>query len=120
LQNRRRSLPTLTASFRRFQPLANAIRFARANDGAGAAPQPDHVLFQVVDQGCGIEEGMHEVVFERFRQASSAARSQGGLGLGLAVCRGIVEEHGGRIWVESEPGKGSTFSFTLPVAESGR
>ncbi|HSC77421.1 MAG TPA: HAMP domain-containing sensor histidine kinase, partial [Candidatus Acidoferrales bacterium] len=102
--------------------LTNAIRFSPAQTmvQVRTAAQPDHVLFQVVDQGCGIEKEMQGAVFERFRQASSAAWSQGGLGLGLAVCRGIVEEHGGRIWVESEPGKGSTFSFTLPVAESGR
>ncbi len=101
--------------------LTNAIRFSPAQTTVQVrtAAQPGHVLFQVADQGCGIEKEMHEVVFERFRQAGAAARSQGGLGLGLSVCRGIVEEHGGRIWVESEPGKGSTFSFTLPIAESG-
>ena len=99
--------------------LANAIRFSPADTvvQVRAARQADEVLFQVVDQGCGIDKGKQEAIFERFRQVSaSSARSQGGLGLGLAVCRGIVEQHGGKIWVESEPGKGSTFSFTLPTS----
>ncbi len=103
--------------------ITNAIRFSpkETTVQVRAARQQDKVLFQVMDHGCGIEKEMQETVFERFRQVKAAeARSQGGLGLGLAVCRGIVEQHGGRIWVESEPDKGCTFSFTLPAAaESG-
>ncbi len=99
--------------------LTNAIRFSpkETTVQVRAARQQDTVLFQVMDQGCGIEKEMQEAVFERFRQVKDAsARSQGGLGLGLSVCRGIVEQHGGRIWVDSEPGKGCTFSFTVPAA----
>ncbi|HXE76052.1 MAG TPA: PAS domain-containing sensor histidine kinase [Candidatus Xenobia bacterium] len=98
--------------------LTNAIRFSPKDSvvKARVAPQSSGVLFQVIDQGCGIEKEMQEAVFERFRQAkATAAQGQGGLGLGLAVCRGIVEQHGGKIWVESEPGQGSTFSFSLPT-----
>ena len=58
---------------------------------------------------------MLEVIFEPFEQVdSSDSRAQGGTGLGLAISRGIVERHGGRIWAESEPGLGTTVSFTLP------
>nr|WP_238338190.1 PAS domain S-box protein [Pedococcus badiiscoriae] len=74
-----------------------------------------HVRFDVTDQGPGIPTEQLEVIFEPFRQAdASDTRHHGGTGLGLAICRGIVEEHDGRIWVASEMGRGSTFSFTLP------
>jgi signal transduction histidine kinase len=78
----------------------------------------DRVRFDVVDQGPGIPVEHLEVIFEPFRQAdASDTRRHGGTGLGLAICRGIVEEHQGRIWVASETGRGSTFSFTLPRSD---
>jgi signal transduction histidine kinase len=71
----------------------------------------------VSDQGLGIPDGYHQRIFERFAQVeTSDRRGQGGTGLGLAICKAIVEHHGGRIGVDSEPGKGSTFWFDLPVA----
>ena len=57
-----------------------------------------------------------ETVFEEFRQVGTADKKVEGTGLGLALSRKFIELHGGRIWVQSEPGKGSTFSFTLPSA----
>jgi PAS domain S-box-containing protein len=73
------------------------------------------ILIRVSDQGIGIPSEDLERVFERFyRVESEATRKIGGVGLGLALCRGIVEAHGGRIWVESVLNKGSIFSFTLP------
>jgi signal transduction histidine kinase len=62
---------------------------------------------------------MQESIFERFHQVDATdSRNKGGTGLGLAICRTIVQQHGGKIWVESQVGKGSTFFFTVPLAES--
>jgi len=78
----------------------------------------DEVLITVEDQGRGIAQDKLDVIFERFQQGdASDSRELGGTGLGLAICRRIVQQHGGRIWVESEPGKGSRFLFTLPAAQ---
>jgi light-regulated signal transduction histidine kinase (bacteriophytochrome) len=78
-----------------------------------------HVTFQVKDTGRGIPSDKLESIFERFQQVdASNSGHQGGTGLGLAICRSIVQQHGGQIWVESVLGTGSTFSFTLPLAEN--
>ena len=70
----------------------------------------------VCDTGIGIAPEDQTLVFEEFRQAGlTSSQKHEGTGLGLALCRQFVELHGGRIWVESTPGQGSTFSFTLPV-----
>ena len=69
----------------------------------------------VTDTGVGIATADQEAVFEEFRQVGTAEKKAEGTGLGLALCRKFVELHGGRIWVKSEVGSGSTFSFTLPV-----
>jgi two-component system, OmpR family, sensor histidine kinase VicK len=77
------------------------------------------VLFQVRDEGQGIPANKLESIFERFQQVdSSDSRKKGGTGLGLTICRKIIEQHGGKIWAESELGVGSTFSFTLPAVEN--
>jgi signal transduction histidine kinase len=68
----------------------------------------------VRDTGCGIPAENLPHLFDRFWQARGARR--GGAGLGLAIAKGIVEAHGGRIWVESTLGSGSTFAFTIPSA----
>jgi PAS domain S-box-containing protein len=82
---------------------------ARAQDG--------EVLVSVIDTGPGIAEANREKVFERFWRAE--AQGPKGIGLGLAIAKGIVRAHGGRIWLESEEGEGSAFHFTLPVAAGG-
>jgi len=70
----------------------------------------------VTDTGPGISEADQKIIFDEFQQADdSNTREKGGSGLGLSICKKIVEMHGGRIWVESSVGKGSTFRFTLPV-----
>ncbi len=77
----------------------------------------DILVIHVSDTGIGIPADQFEHIFESFAQADGAtAREYGGTGLGLTVTRQLVELHGGRIWVKSEVGKGSTFSFTLPLA----
>jgi signal transduction histidine kinase len=71
----------------------------------------------VVDHGIGVPESERERIFDRFYRASNAQRiTDTGLGLGLAICRAVVEEHGGRIWHEATPGGGSTFVVALPLA----
>jgi signal transduction histidine kinase len=70
----------------------------------------------VGDTRAGIPEELRAHLFDRFWQARSSDRR--GLGLGLAIAKGMVEAHGGRIWVESQLGKGTTFFFTMPVAPS--
>jgi two-component system, OmpR family, phosphate regulon sensor histidine kinase PhoR len=79
----------------------------------------EDVVTVVQDQGIGIPRAARDRVFERFYKVDRArlrAEAGGGTGLGLAIARHVVQQHGGRIWVESEEGVGSTFSFALPIA----
>jgi PAS domain S-box-containing protein len=114
------NLPEISADKHRicqvFENLVgNATRFTtRGSITIGAKPGPNEVLFSVADTGGGIPPDQVPHLFERFWQAPTATR--GGAGLGLAIVKGIVEAHGGRVWVESRLGTGSTFFFTLPVA----
>ncbi|MCP3169786.1 sensor histidine kinase [Myxococcus qinghaiensis] len=98
--------------------LTNAIKFTPAGGAISLRVEPvdQGVRFSVTDTGSGIPSHQLEEVFQRFWQARGEDRR--GLGLGLAISKGIIDAHGGRIWVESQPGKGSTFSFTLPGASS--
>ncbi len=99
--------------------LSNAIKYSPTGGviTVRGRQDQDHFVIQVSDQGIGIPHEETEKVFERFyRVQNEVTQSTRGAGLGLAVCRGIVEAHGGQIWVESTPGTGSTFSFTLPTA----
>ena len=98
--------------------LSNAIKFTPAGGRiAVAATLADGMAeVSVSDTGAGIAPEDQELIFEEFRQAGGDyARKREGTGLGLALTKRFVELHGGRIWVESTPGKGSTFSFTLPI-----
>jgi two-component sensor histidine kinase len=81
----------------------------------------DRVAVSVKDTGIGIPPEQFESIFEKFHQVEgSLHRSTSGTGLGLAITKGLVEAHQGKIWVESKVGKGSTFTFTLPVSEDER
>jgi PAS domain S-box-containing protein len=98
--------------------LSNAIKFSPVGTTVSlcATPEADVLCFRVRDQGRGIPADKLETIFGRFQQVdASDTREKGGTGLGLAICKSIVEQHGGRIWVESAPGQGSTFCFTLPL-----
>jgi len=97
--------------------LSNAIKFTPEGGRiqVRAMPVGGSVEVSVTDTGVGIAPEDQEAVFEEFRQVGSSAAKQEGTGLGLALCRKFVELHGGRIWVQSELGRGSTFTFTLPL-----
>ena len=96
--------------------ISNAIKYSPAGtpvDILGRAAA-DQVTVTVADQGYGIEAEDAPHVFERFYRGPSAAKRTKGAGLGLYLAKAVVEAHGGKIWVESQPGKGTQVSFTLP------
>ncbi len=96
--------------------LSNALKFTPEGGriDVGARANHDGVEISVADTGVGIAPEDQEAVFEEFRQVGPSARKVEGTGLGLAISRKFIELHGGRIWVRSQVGKGSTFAFTLP------
>ena len=106
----------------KFSPAETQIRLSAqpygADPGAPAkSSAAKEICFIVEDHGRGIAPEKLERIFERFQQGdASDSRALGGTGLGLALCRSIVEQHGGRLWAESTLGKGSRFLFTLPAA----
>jgi signal transduction histidine kinase len=99
--------------------VGNAVKFSeaggrivvRATRGEASTTE---VRFSVSDTGAGILPEVLKELFQRFWQANAADRR--GIGLGLAICKGIVEAHGGRIWCESQLGHGARFTFTLPIS----
>jgi signal transduction histidine kinase len=114
---------TITADERRvrqivFNLLSNAVKFT-PTDGrvdVSAHLNHSHVEVAVADTGPGIAPDEIESIFEEFEQTADGKQAEG-TGLGLPLSRKLVELHGGRLWVESEPGQGSTFRFTLPVRQ---
>jgi two-component system OmpR family sensor kinase len=87
----------------------------------GAEPAAPAIILEVADQGAGLTDEQKQHVFERFYRTDRArTRTAGGTGLGLAIVAAMVSAHHGRVWVDSEPGKGSTFGFALPLAPEAR
>lgn len=102
-------LRNLVGNALKFTPPGGIVRIS-------ALHQPGEVRITVSDTGPGITAEAREIIFEKFRQAFPApATGYRGTGLGLAIVRHIVHAHGGRVWVESEPGQGSTFIVALPA-----
>ncbi len=101
---------------------SNALRFTETGGVTiRVARQDDHILFTVQDTGPGIPPEDVERIFEPFQQVrQSQWRRQEGAGLGLAISRRFIEQHGGRMWAESEPGAGARFLFLLPLPQASR
>jgi signal transduction histidine kinase len=97
--------------------ISNAVKFtSKGSVTCRYRSQNDEILVSVIDTGIGIAPENYDKVFEQFVQVGDTLTEKPkGTGLGLPICKNIVEHHGGRIWVESELGQGSTFSFALPV-----
>jgi PAS domain S-box-containing protein len=96
----------------------NAVKYSppRTEVLIAASVQKGRVQVDVTDQGPGIPLEERERIFEAFQRGNAVSTGPSGAGLGLAICKGIIEAHGGRIWIQRRPGAGTTFSFTLPIA----
>lgn len=97
--------------------LGNGLRYTEKGGKiiVSARPTGKRVFFSVEDSGCGIPKSYLYKIFKKFIQVQGNSMPSGGAGLGLAICKEIVEAHGGQIWADSIEGKGSIFTFTLPV-----
>jgi light-regulated signal transduction histidine kinase (bacteriophytochrome) len=102
------------------QLILNAIKFKKKECSPeitlAAEKLPEEWVFTVSDNGMGILKKDHEKVFGIFKQMHNHDEYEG-IGMGLAYCKKIVELHGGRLWIDSTPGKGSTFKFTIPFSK---
>jgi two-component system sensor histidine kinase KdpD len=102
--------------------LENAVRYTAAGSPLEIKAQAvdDHIIVSIADRGPGIPSDDLERIFDKFYRVSGAKRKSGsvmGTGLGLAVCRGLVEAHGGHIWAENRVDGGAIFRFTLPLGK---
>ena len=102
--------------------LSNAVKFT--DNGSvvlESTASDEEIIIKVSDSGIGISEADLDMVFEKFKQVGDTLTDKPkGTGLGLPICKEIIERHGGRIWAESELGKGSVFSFAIPIVSSGQ
>ncbi len=101
--------------------IGNALKFTGKGDAvvvsiSNSRTNEKFVEVSVSDTGCGIQEDHLDLIFDKFKQIDSGVETARGTGLGLSIAKHIVTAHGGKIWAESRPGKGSTFHFTLPVS----
>lgn len=99
--------------------IENVLRHAgsRSPVDITARMERDALLVEVADRGPGVPPGDEEKVFDKLYRAGGAPRNDGGVGLGLTICRAIVAAHAGRIWLENRPGGGASVIFTLPIAQ---
>jgi signal transduction histidine kinase len=118
-------LPLIRADARKLKQvvvnlLTNAVKFTPAGGRvtASAGRRDGEILFSVTDTGVGIAPGDQARIFEEFEQTQHGKAAEEGTGLGLALSKKLIELHGGHIWVESELGRGSTFSFTIPIVRA--
>jgi CheY-like chemotaxis protein/anti-sigma regulatory factor (Ser/Thr protein kinase) len=114
---------TVTADLLRFKQvvlnlLSNAVKFAHHRIVVRARVDGSMLVVSVEDDGDGVPPADQERIFEAFQQGGRGVTKEQGTGLGLTLCRRIVELHGGQIWVESEVGRGSTFTFAVPTTPS--
>jgi len=100
--------------------IGNAVKFSPPGSTVEASLQladgGNQLLFSVVDSGPGIPDGEQPLVFNKYYRGETLKKSADGIGLGLSIAKNIVEAHGGKIWLSSRPGRGSTFFFTIPIA----
>jgi signal transduction histidine kinase len=101
--------------------LGNAINFTESGGEVTVSvtlekENPERIMVAISDTGCGIQKNDLEKIFEKFKRIESGNAIERGTGLGLTISKHIIAAHGGKIWVQSEPEAGSTFSFILPVA----
>ena len=120
-------LPIIVADEERFRQVVlnlvnNAVKFTHPGGKITlkARVERDNLVVEVQDTGVGISEDEQKVLFEPYRSLESDRERLSGLGLGLSLSKKLVELHGGRIWVKSEKGKGSTFGFSIPLAKTGQ
>ncbi|MEW5785923.1 MAG: ATP-binding protein [Bacillota bacterium] len=97
--------------------IGNALRYTEAGGTitVKVRQRGNRLFFSVQDTGCGIPKEYQEKIFRKYIQVRKPGKTKGGVGLGLAIAKDIVMAHGGEIWVESEEGKGTTFTFTFPL-----
>jgi two-component system sensor histidine kinase GlrK len=101
--------------------MGNALKYTAAQGEIRIAAIKNHedssfIQVQIQDTGCGIPQGELKTIFEKFRRIDKGQETERGTGLGLSIAKHIVMAHGGKIWATSQPGHGSAFTFTLPVA----
>ncbi len=99
--------------------ISNAVKFS-PNGGPitlSARALADRVEVMVIDEGIGMTAAVKDRVFEKFFRADTSNTGVSGLGLGMNLVKGIIDAHGGEIWVESQPGAGTTVTFTLPFED---
>jgi signal transduction histidine kinase len=104
--------------------IGNAVKFSPPGSTVEASLQladgGNQLLFSVVDSGPGIPEGEQPLVFNKYYRGEELKNTADGIGLGLSIAKNIVEAHGGKIWLSSRPGRGSTFFFTIPIARENQ